>query len=256
MYQELDSQLQGRCRESRKVGNNTYLRRRGDAIAVRLHSTDVLTFAADGSVTLDSGGWRTVTTKERMNRFLRGPRVYQENSVLYVAVPGPSGLPYADDARRYYFEDGMTIGPDGTVTGAELYDPAREKETRRLKAAVNRYCKSFVAAFVAGKVPRPGGGDCWGCCMVADNGRAPMGGADHIRSHLEERYYVPSLLHRAVEAFPVAPVTHNFIASFWAENGTKEQREAARSEWIAGIATEQIQKSLRRFCYRELGLAA
>ena len=40
MYQELDSKLQGRCRESRKVGNNTYLIRHEDYIAVKLHNTE------------------------------------------------------------------------------------------------------------------------------------------------------------------------------------------------------------------------
>lgn len=57
--------------ERRKVANNTYLERRpsGD-IAVKLHATDVVTYHDDGTFSLQTGGWYSVTTKERMNRFM------------------------------------------------------------------------------------------------------------------------------------------------------------------------------------------
>jgi hypothetical protein len=52
----------------RPVENNTTIIRRDNGdLAVRLHDTDVVTYHADDSVTLDSGGWLTVTTKDRMN---------------------------------------------------------------------------------------------------------------------------------------------------------------------------------------------
>lgn len=57
-------------RESKKVGNNTYLVRISpDTIGVRLHNTVVVSIHSDGTYTLNSGGWRTVTTKARMNEF-------------------------------------------------------------------------------------------------------------------------------------------------------------------------------------------
>lgn len=101
-------------RESRKLANNTYLERRGDAIAVRLHFTDVITFNPDGSVTLNSGGWRTVTTKDRMN-FTSGVRVFQHAHEWYVAVARETddGLRYDWDSSIDYF-DGITF-KDGRV---------------------------------------------------------------------------------------------------------------------------------------------
>ena len=42
--------------------------------AVRLHSTDVVTFYANGDVKLDTGGWATKTTAHRMRGFLPGAR--------------------------------------------------------------------------------------------------------------------------------------------------------------------------------------
>lgn len=57
-------------RDTRKVANNTYLQRRSEGrLAVKLHNTDILTFHPDGSVVFTTGGWKTMTTKERMNRF-------------------------------------------------------------------------------------------------------------------------------------------------------------------------------------------
>lgn len=69
-FQQANDLLTGRCQQSRKLGNNTYLKRRGNNIAVMLHATDVITFKPDNTAVLDSGGWRTVTTKARMNKYL------------------------------------------------------------------------------------------------------------------------------------------------------------------------------------------
>ena len=87
-YQEADQQLQGRCYDARKIANNTWLERLDDElIGVRLHSTYIVKFRANGDVIIDSGGWRTVTTKERINRYaFNGPDgVYQEDYQWYVS---------------------------------------------------------------------------------------------------------------------------------------------------------------------------
>lgn len=41
----------------------------GFAVTVRLYNTDVVQINRDGTYTLRTGGWRTVTTKDRLNRF-------------------------------------------------------------------------------------------------------------------------------------------------------------------------------------------
>lgn len=66
---ELGVETLGR-RESKKLANNTYLVRvNDDTLAVRLHDTNVVTVYRDGTFMLDSGGWRTVTTKDRINGY-------------------------------------------------------------------------------------------------------------------------------------------------------------------------------------------
>lgn len=73
-------------RATKKLANNTYLHREdAHTLAVRLHATDVVLIHDDGSYTLDSGGWRTVTTKDRINQY--GPvRVYQQQLEWYWMV--------------------------------------------------------------------------------------------------------------------------------------------------------------------------
>jgi hypothetical protein len=86
-------------RDSRKVGNNTYLERiNSETVGVRLHNTHVVTIHADGSYMLNSGGWRTVTTKSRINDYAPA-RVTQRAGEWFVR----------HDGIDIEFRDGMTL---------------------------------------------------------------------------------------------------------------------------------------------------
>ena len=58
-----------RSRPERKVCNNTYLRRDAvtGGIGVYLHGHQIVLFQEDKPVRISSCGWRTVTTKQRIN---------------------------------------------------------------------------------------------------------------------------------------------------------------------------------------------
>lgn len=94
-------------RVSMRLGNNTYLEV-SDAgfIGVRLHSTYIVKFWPDGSVTLHTGGYQTMTTKERINQFITG-HVYQEAHKWYYVghdFDGKLAWDSPDD-----FTEGMTV---------------------------------------------------------------------------------------------------------------------------------------------------
>lgn len=109
----------------KKLENNTYLEERwngtrdGDLprYAIRLHNTDVVTLHPDGSYTLDSGGWRTVTTKARISHYAPGTLGSDRGTWNYYPTTG-------DWETRYTFADGMTIHADGTVAGAGIDESA------------------------------------------------------------------------------------------------------------------------------------
>jgi len=171
-YDDLDDQLTGRCRERRKIANNTWAERRGDAVAVRLHDTDILTFHRDGRIVFDTGGWFTVTTKERMNRYTPA-HIWSEQGVWFV-----NGEPYAD---------GCTLHPDGTLTGtAEQSALDRQK---KLRSDINRWVRSITPEQVVDAFDNHQG-DCFLC---------RFGQTYCVPSHLEEHYFHAHLVKRAVE---------------------------------------------------------
>jgi hypothetical protein len=98
-------------RESRKVGHNTYLIRRGDDVAVRYHNTDVVTFHADMTATLRNGGWDTVTTRKRFKAC--GFSVYRDRGETYVGqapkVISANGDYSHTEWSRLPFESGMRL---------------------------------------------------------------------------------------------------------------------------------------------------
>ena len=104
-------------RGQRKIGNNTYLRRRDAAtIGLQYHATDVVTFTPSG-LTLTSGGWRTVTTKERINWALYaipGMTLWQSKGQWYLNNPN---APKWDPKTTPVFHDGMRVSYHGTVSG-------------------------------------------------------------------------------------------------------------------------------------------
>jgi hypothetical protein len=220
----LDAALGNRNRA--KVARNTYARRLTDGnfgpIAVRLHNTDVVIASVDGTVRLDSGGWRTVTTKDRMCRYLPsymeidGFRVFaslgSDAGVWRVSRRWWRDAPTEDDPYRserggeivsdYY--DGMVLDAHGRM----VTEPLRDTSTtnRDLKRAIKDYVALYtderIEELMADAVEKGTAGDCWFCGMRTEDG-TPLGdrhGSDHLHEHVREGYTMVTLLRNAIEA--------------------------------------------------------
>lgn len=86
---------------ARKVDHNTieYIRSNGDRV-IRLHLTDIVTIRRNGTIVLDSGGYRTKTTKERMNQYLpAGQRVWAEKGIWYINMSNGAKKPFVDGMK-------------------------------------------------------------------------------------------------------------------------------------------------------------
>lgn len=248
-YQNANEKLTGRNKDRRKLENNTYLERRdAETIAVRLHNTDIVMFKSDGSTTLDTGGWRTVTTKDRMNKYA-SVNLSQENGQWFV-VRHLEENPYWERVGLY--SDGMRILPDGTLEGIEPLDEYQKK--LKLRKRVHRFAAKYMVAFAAGNVPAPGPGDCFYCAMREVKTGNPIGEVvhdkDHILSHIEENYFVPSLLMRAFETMPHSPAMGWALAEHWQPNSGQSV------PFAQDFVRLQLQKSLSRYILRQLGQAA
>lgn len=79
-------------------------RERENGFEIVLHHTPILTFWSGGTLTLNSGGYQTVTTKARLNEVLQplGLTIWQKKGQWYVAEFGNE-----KDALKFY--DGMEI---------------------------------------------------------------------------------------------------------------------------------------------------
>lgn len=224
-YKKLDTLLTGRCANRRKVANNTYAHRLdGDRIAIRLYATDILTFFADGSITVSSGGWRTVTTKARLNAFLPSSnQLYQR-----------SGVWFWTDGRE--FCDGDTLLADGSLqTHAK---PGDAKATQKCIATYAKLCADALP------LDKPSLGDCFYCYMQTEGGE-PLGDAaksvEHLLSHMGEGYVVPSLVSRALTEAGNGPATK--AAAF------------GEFDYYLEIARRQVTRAVKRYLRLRLGQA-
>lgn len=224
---ELLTDKRGKVRDSLGLENNTVAVRRPDGIAVRLHETDVVTFRDDGTVVLDSGGWDTLTTRDRLHRYAPGASVGRRDGATRVTVGG----------RSFFFVDGFHYRPE---TGEVLTDPALldELEARaELLKAAKRAARKWVRSMDADEARTLGeklaasdfAGDCFYCL-------GQVSGAGHVALHLHERYFVPSLFVNALRAKWGADAgRHAFVWVMNLQRGRTDHENRivnAVAEWI------------------------
>lgn len=244
-YQQASDFL-GRKNE-RPYAHNTRIQRLNlDRIGVLYHGSCVVTFIPHETI-FSSCGWKTLTTKERLNWFLPdGFSVYQEKSVWYL-VDRRGGW---EDAKRYIFQDGLTIDGQGNVTGAA--EEGNQEETKNTIKKIKKYVDGYVKALLDGEVEKPSGGDCWYCYMSTESGES-LGDATkntgHLESHFEESYYVPSLLYRAVEFKDrMCILSKDGVARIW--QGEKLDK------WQMSVVERDVKSILTTYLKHEFGVAS
>lgn len=173
----------------KKIANNTVARKTEDgSIAICLHNTDIITFRPDGRVTVNTSGFRTKTTKARINSFLPSPfpRLYQAKGVWHWTGAG-------------VYADGDTFGPRGAL----LTKAGKNDEAKRIADLTKRINKYAALCAKSLPLPMPSGGDDWFSAFRTEDGKTlgeATNNTSHLESNMEENYVVPSLVLRALEA--------------------------------------------------------
>lgn len=168
---------------SKIVGNNTVACHltTGEDIII-LHNTIIIS-KKDGVYTLNSGGWRIPTTKDRICNHSPA-RVYQKNNLWYIG--------------DYLFYDGIQIGEDGCILSKKILPEKAETKNIKMKAKIKKFCSLITKD----NLPVPGNGDCWYCLMHDKEGKS-MGelsnNNDHLLSHIKENYMHGSLIVNAMK---------------------------------------------------------
>lgn len=89
-YAELYNLVRGKSgRNRRKIANNTWaeIEPESGRIMVKFHDTNIIRAFPNGYWFLTNGGFKTVTTKQRLNRFTPF-QVWQKNHVWYTRKNG------------------------------------------------------------------------------------------------------------------------------------------------------------------------
>ena len=210
------------------IANNTIEYHRADGTrVVRLHHTDIIEFRPNGKIKIDTQGWKTITTKDRLNCQLPWPdyRITQEKGQWYVYRDGWNG-----DKIAFY---------DGIVLPDAFKKPAASVKAEKREIALRASIKKFVNKLdKLDAIPEPSQGDCWGCAMKDQNGNRGLG-SDCVAEHVKEGYLHGSLIIRAMESR-----NYGDLAVVW---------DMARRNWKGW--RNRVKADLRRFLQAELGLA-
>lgn len=117
-YQEAEKLTAKRM--AKKVANNTWLYKCGfpgnEHFEIVLYSTAVVKIWKDRTYTLFSGGWRSVTTKQRLNNFSPA-KVWQKNFEWFV------GMPWQPGGECVEFVEGIRVDSKGKVIHEQTESP-------------------------------------------------------------------------------------------------------------------------------------
>jgi hypothetical protein len=234
--------------KSKLIALNTveYWTKDGDRV-IRLHDTNIMTFKANKDIVLNSGGWLTPTTKDRINQFLpTNYRISQNKKIWYLIVGD------YENNESFIFQDGITIKKSGKIARAKK----SVKTTEKLLKKASQFCKDYIDKFMKGLVPLPSGGDCWHCSLKAVEDNKPLGDVvhdttknNHIYQHVKEKHYVPSLLYNALEEQPISILGMNVVYKIW----HKEDIESIEN--FRDMTASQALWSLKKYIFKRLGLA-
>lgn len=124
------AELMSKARNPKKgkpLQNNTRLYEAEDDLGrpcyeVWLHNTPVVTIYKDGTYKLQTGGWATVTTKDRLNTY--GPGTVTQMDRVWYWEPkrewnSRKNKYEGPPVSRYYFHDGMIVTTVREITRNE-----------------------------------------------------------------------------------------------------------------------------------------
>ena len=151
------------------------------------HKTRILVLEYDNrlacrpllSVLINTGGFNTMTTRERLNRFLpSGWSVFTDKGVLFIRTPAGT-YPNCDGAL--YYGNGMPCEPD------------LHKDSRAMAIADKRAIDAFCKAITPDNLPMPSNGD----PFIFDWNPKAIGD-DVLRDWLESKYVNGALIVHAM----------------------------------------------------------
>ena len=184
----------GGITSSKKLARNTASYRLTDGTeCIKYHDTVVVKKSPDGVITLNCGGWKSITTKERISEY-GGVQISQKNGVWYM----PDGSAFYDGIQ---VRIAPSIEPGEYHRRVTIVSEVKQSNDTVIKTMKKRITK-YVALITKDNLPAPQSEDCWFCLMKTEKGQSLGDSAndtDHLLSHLDEGYVVGSLICNAMK---------------------------------------------------------
>ena len=228
----------------RPAGYATRIQRREKNIAVVHHATDIVTYRRDGTILLDCNGWRSKTTKERLNVFTPfGVEIYQSSGVWYLAI----------QHEEHVYEDGMVLSTDPLGVVSDQVDKDEHKKVvNNLVDRINGYSK-----LCANSIPLdvPSAQDCWYCHLLTEEGETlgdSIKGNQHLELHMDEEYVVPSLVWQALKESGADPRSHLYGCLVFAD--MTNAKELSIMATYRETTKELVQRAVARFMKKRFAI--
>lgn len=241
-----------------KLENNTYVSRLYGSkledkpdFTIILHNSAIASISPD-QIVLNSCGFKTNTTKDRMNKILSDNnthmKIYQNNNKWYIWDYRPG------EKTNYIYQDYITFihsiiyGENKFIDIWNLHNTGVDNlgELKILKSKISKYVNLYYETFKTGKLDKPDLGDCLYCQFSLDN-------TDHLLSHIEENYLVPSLLLLACNDKPGAiSRMAEYILNLWVNGKLLESPDDIN---LLNIVGDQIKKRLYNYLISKLILS-
>jgi len=220
----------------RPIANNTRIIQIDDGtIGIKLHDTFVVKYHENSHldcincgdlIQLDTGGWKTVTTRDRMNRFCP-LNVWTERGVMYISAFNwheiHNNKNQGIESKVYHFQDRMFFKPndgefyikkEGQLVKLKPYSKKDEQKKRKQLNQIDTFIRNYLNKLTSGKMDTPGNGDCLYCQFelnpdhgielgtLTKDGYQPgvFDNSSHLISHMKEKYYVPSIVWNAIRS--------------------------------------------------------
>lgn len=124
----------------RRIGHNTSVVRDYDSFAIRYHRTNIITFRPDGDVIVNTGGWHTRTTLDRIRYFLPWLELRVKDGRWEVPNEDGEMLPLLDGSRFTNEASPYRHNPDMADRGATIrYETAARRFTGTAEAFALAY---------------------------------------------------------------------------------------------------------------------
>jgi hypothetical protein len=114
--------------DKKKLANNTYLMK-SDCFVIQLHNTNIIKIYPNDIYELNTEGWQTVTTKDRLNEFSPAD-IYQKRGVWFVKDNN------ADKEDKVFF-DGIRISKSGEILNSDSAPDNLIERKKRLDRMVS-----------------------------------------------------------------------------------------------------------------------